>query len=146
MVATAVDVHLISEEADLEKSFQLRRDVFINEQAVTEDEEFDELDNTCTHYLAKIAGIVAGTIRLRTLETGEKKIERLCVAKNYRGHGVGRQIMQKVLKDVKDSNTKTVLLNGQTHAVGFYQSFGFKPYGDEFMDSRIPHRSLKLEL
>ncbi|MFT7145087.1 MAG: putative GNAT family N-acyltransferase [Alphaproteobacteria bacterium] len=146
MIATAIDIRLIGEQAELEQSYKLRRDIFMDEQSVTEEEEFDGLDDTCTHYLAKVAGIVAGTVRLREISIDEIKIERLCVAKDYRGHGVGRQIMKKILKDIQDKNIKTVLLSGQTHALGFYQSFGFKPYGDEFMDARIPHRNFKLEL
>tara|TARA_R110000868_G_scaffold218576_2_gene469132 strand:- start:62702 stop:63142 length:441 start_codon:yes stop_codon:yes gene_type:complete len=146
MLATAIVVNTITEKSDIEKAFQLRRDVFMGEQGVTEEEEFDGLDNTCTHYLASVAGTVAGTVRLRTLEDGVQKIERLCVSKNYRGHGVGRKIMEKLLMDMKNNGTHTVHLYGQTHAVGFYQSFGFKAYGDEFMDARIPHRKLKLEL
>jgi len=149
MVSNAITVEVIDSKEDLEKAYQLRHDVFIDEQSVTKEEEYDGLDDECTHYLAKVAGMVAGTVRLRPLkksEDGDIKIERLCVSKNFRGHNVGRNIMEKILQDIREKGLKTVLLYGQTHALGFYQSFGFKPYGDEFMDARIPHRKLKLEL
>jgi predicted GNAT family N-acyltransferase len=148
MVKTAIDVHVIESEDELKQAFDIRTQVFVGEQSVTEAEEFDGLDNDCTHYIAKVANVVAGTLRIRPLknhEEGDVKIERICVAQAFRGHGVGRKIVEKVLNDLKNQGYKNIVLYGQTHALGFYQSFGFKPYGDEFLDARIPHRKLKLQ-
>lgn len=147
MAKTAIDVHVIKTEEEIKHAFNLRRDVFMGEQGVTEDEEFDGLDDgdNCTHYLAKVAGMSAGTVRLYKKQNS-LKLQRLCVAKNYRGFGVGRKIVEKVIADAKKNGIQTIELEAQTHAIGFYQSFGFKAYGDEFMDARIPHRKMKLEL
>lgn len=149
MNSAAIDVHIIENQQELETAFDIRRQVFMGEQGISEAEEFDGLDEKSTHYIANIAGTAAGSVRVRPLkknEGGDVKIERLCVLKDYRGFGVGRKMMERILKDIKANGHKTVLLYGQTHAVGFYQSFGFKPFGDEFLDARIPHRRLKLEL
>lgn len=148
MANTAIDIHVIENKSELQQAFDLRTQVFVGEQNVTEAEEFDGLDDDCVHYLAKVAGVVAGTLRIRPLknhEEGDVKIERICVSQAFRGHGVGRKIVEKVLKDLKSQGHQNVILYGQTHALGFYQSFGFKPYGDEFLDARIQHRKLKLQ-
>lgn len=149
MVSTAIQVQVINNDEALAQAFQIRREVFIAEQNITEEEEFDGLDDESTHYLAKIAGVTAGTCRVRPLKDhpeGDVKIERISILKNYRGHGVGRKIVEKVLADIQKQGYKTVVLYGQSHATGFYQSFGFKAFGDEFMDARIPHRKMKIEL
>lgn len=149
MVKTAIDVHVIENNEELKQAYEIRTEVFVGEQGVTQDEEFDGLDDACTQYIAKVAGVTAGTARVRILKNsdeGEVKLERISVLKNFRSYGVGRKIVERILHDLKGQGYKHVVLYGQTHALGFYQSFGFKPFGDEFMDARIPHRKLKLDL
>src|SRR5690606_22769491 len=76
-------------------AFALRRDVFIAEQQV-EDDEFDAYDLTATHFVAIADGAVVGTLRL--IETpAHMKIGRVAVARPARGHGIGRALMQHAM-------------------------------------------------
>lgn len=145
MINNAIDVRIIENELDLEKAFDIRRQVFMGEQAVTEAEEFDGKDKGATHYLASVAGITAGTVRI--INHGKTwDLQRLSILSEYRGFGVGRKIVERIISDARKENVKEIHLEAQTHALGFYQSFGFQPHGDEFLDARIPHRKMTLKL
>jgi predicted GNAT family N-acyltransferase len=105
-------------------AFALRRAVFLDEQQV-QDEEFDELDRTATHFVAIVAGDVVGTLRL--IETAEHtKIGRVAVAKSARGAGIGRQLMQFAMAFAREKGQSRFWLNAQADKAGFYQSVGFR--------------------
>lgn len=121
----------------------LRRRVFIEEQQVPENEEWDAADTTATH----IAAIyhtgekyqLIGCARL--LPDGH--IGRMAVQKKWRGRGVGAALVQFTLGVARRANLANTSLNAQTHAIGFYERFGFVAEGDEFIDAGIPHRKMQ---
>jgi len=114
----------------------LRRIVFILEQGVPQEEEWDGQDETAHHWLAKDANEEAiGTARL--LPSGQ--IGRMAVVPAFRNRGVGAALLHAAVKHAEHLGFNSVFLNAQTHALGFYQGAGFTVIGDEFMEAGIAH-------
>ncbi len=134
-----VVVHKIDTEEDLKKVFQVRLEVFVNEQKVDEDDELDEFEDTSTHFALKEGDKVVGTSRWRKTEKGYK-LERFAILKEYRGKGYGADILQTTLDDVlKVRKDEYIYLNAQTYALGFYGKLGFEAKGEEFDECGIMH-------
>jgi len=115
---------------------QVRRTVFIEEQNVPEEEEWDDLDESCQHLLAlDRKNNPIGTGRL--CEHGY--IGRMAVIKDWRGKGVGGALLRKLMDIAQQTGNLKLVLNAQTSAAGFYARYGFSAEGDEFTDAGIPH-------
>ncbi|MFT5870642.1 MAG: putative GNAT family N-acyltransferase [Paracoccaceae bacterium] len=138
-------IDLVTSSDDLEKCFIVRRAVFMDEQGVTDEEEWDGLDKDCRHYLAQDP---TGPIAVaRALPKGKAaKIQRVAVLKPHRGTGLGRQLMLAVLEDVRQEGFQEAILDSQSYAIPFYQRLGFVAKGPEFDDVGIPHRRMSLLL
>lgn len=117
----------------------VRREVFIEEQGVPEDEELDPKDPQCVHFLATDKqGIAVGTSRL--LPGGQ--IGRMAVVSSQRGTGLGAKLLMAAVDYAQEQNYSSIFLHAQTQAIGFYQRYGFEAEGPEFMDAGIPHRNM----
>jgi len=114
---------------------QVRERVFIVEQHVTPELEWDDNDADALHLLAEDRdGCPIGTARL--LAGGH--IGRMAVLEPWRKRGVGSALLRELLR----LNDGPARLYAQTTAIGFYQRFGFVVEGEEFMDAGIPHRRM----
>jgi len=114
----------------------VRESVFIQEQQVPVELEWDEFDPVCVHVLASTPdGTPVGTARL--LPDGH--IGRMAVMKAWRGKGIGRAMLQCLLDTARQNAIAEIRLNSQVSAKPFYQRFGFQVSGDEFMEAGIPH-------
>ncbi len=122
--------------------FEIRRLVFVLEQAVDPNEEYDEHEDSSIHFLAKFQGIPCGTCRYRTTPNGIK-MERFAVLKEYRGKDVGSALLQTALSSIGETNQK-VYLHAQTHAEPFYAKHGFIAEGELFYEAGIPHYKMSL--
>ena len=121
----------------------VRFKVFVEEQRVPEDEEWDAEDLHSRHVVAVTAdGIPIGTGRL--LRDGH--IGRMAVLKEWRGKGVGRALMQALLRLAHETGHRAVRLHAQTHATGFYERQGFVAAGEVFMEAGIPHVMMSRDL
>ena len=132
---------------DIKACLALRLMVFVEEQNVPLEYEIDAFDNEATHFLAQDkAGAAVGTARV--IEADEiGKIGRVCVEKSQRGTGLGAALIEACLADLKTRpHIKTAKLGAQNHAIGFYERFGFRVIGDEYMDGGIPHHDMVLPL
>lgn len=117
----------------------IRETVFIVEQGVPKDLEWDGLDPTCAHVLAwNDLGEAVGTARMQANGT----IGRMAVLKDWRGRGVGRALLHMLLDLAERQGLSRVTLSAQTHALSFYEQAGFHVVGEPFMDAGIPHRSM----
>lgn len=137
-----ITVEKVKNGAQRDAIFEIRRRVFVVEQEVDASEEYDEDDEKCTHFIAYVDGIPAGTARWRFKNRGEIKLERFAVDKEQRGKGVGAALVKAVLEDLPLS--EKVMLHAQLHAVPFYEKLGFESYGDEFEEAGIRHYAMKL--
>ena len=129
-----------------EMCFAIRRAVFIEEQGIPEAEEWDALDATATHVLARAESGPAATARL--IVTGRTaKIGRVAVMPEHRGTGLGLALMRVLLRSAKEKGCTAAVLDAQTYAVPFYERCGFTAEGAEFDDgSGILHRHMTLDL
>ena len=127
----------------------VREAVFIREQGVPVELEWDEFDAGCIHLMAMDAAENAiGTARL--LQQGENggigRIGRMAVLKEWRGKGVGDALMRRLLKEAAAREIQQLTLSAQVYAAGFYARFGFVAMGNRFMEAGIPHVKMALRL
>jgi predicted GNAT family N-acyltransferase len=121
----------------------VREAVFIEEQRVPRELEWDEWDERSDHAVAlEMRGQAIGTARL--LPDG--RIGRMAVLRGWRGRGVGAALMEAVLERARERSMPLARLQAQTQAVGFYRRFGFSERGGEFFEAGIPHVEMTLEL
>lgn len=120
-----------------ERMGALRWAVFVDEQRVPPDEEYDGLDPDCVHVVAEAEdGAVIGTGRL--LPDG--RIGRMAVAAAWRQRGVGRALLDALVAQARARGMERVTLNAQMSALGFYERSGFRAEGPEFEEAGIMHR------
>ncbi|MEV0120178.1 GNAT family N-acetyltransferase [Streptomyces sp. NPDC050703] len=141
---------------ELEACFAVRKEVFVVEQQVPEDLEYDAYDAGAVHVLAvRDDGTPLGTGRLLTgaaaaaKNGGEKGIGalgRLAVRRTARGLGVGARLVAAIEDAARARGLTAVDLHAQTHALGFYERLGYEVYGPEFPDAGIPHRAMRKAL
>jgi predicted GNAT family N-acyltransferase len=115
----------------------IRRTVFIEEQCISEEAEWDEYDAVSQHFLAEDSksGKPLGTARL--LPDGH--IGRVAVLPEYRRMKIGGQLMQAAIKEAEERGMKTQVISAQTHAIPFYDHLGFCVISGEYDDCGIPH-------
>jgi predicted GNAT family N-acyltransferase len=128
--------------ASRDKLKAVRRAVFIDEQHVPEELEWDEIDERAYHVLAVDEDeYPIGTGRLML----DGRIGRMAVLQNWRGRGVGASIMRVLIDLARKEGCTGVSLHAQMHALEFYRRFGFRPKGRIFDEAGIPHRSMLLK-
>jgi len=121
----------------------IREPVFVVEQQVPIEEEWDALDPKCQHVIARDAqNQPIGTGRL----TPENKIGRMAVLPQWRGKGVGEALLMALIDKARELGLREVTLNAQVGALGFYEKFGFIPYGERFDEAGIEHQAMRLAL
>lgn len=121
---------------------RVRQKVFIEEQQIPADEEWDAEDALSEHFLLLLNDRPVATARL----TSQGSIGRLAVLKAVRGKGLGEKIMQRVLEHCRRTGLKKVTLNAQISALNFYLKLGFKIAGEEYLEVGIPHLPMELSL
>ena len=120
----------------------IRRKVFVIEQGVEPEIEWDGRDHTCTHVIARIDGEPIGTGRI--MPSGH--IGRLAVLNNQRGKQIGKGLLELLIAIAKQQGLEEVYLNSQVQAVGFYEQYGFIVEGKVFMVAGIPHQRMEMKL
>ena len=120
----------------------IRREVFIVEQQVPEEMEWDADDAISVHALALLDGHPVGCGRL--LPDGH--IGRMAVRAPFRSTGVGRALLQALLAEARRRGMREVVLHAQMHALGFYEAQGFAADGPVFDEAGIPHRRMSQTL
>lgn len=116
----------------------IRQRVFIDEQQVPEDLEWDALDETATHFLLYRAEQPVGTGRL--LSDGH--IGRIAILPEHRGAGLGDQLMRAIIEHAQAQGMNELLLSAQTHAIAFYQRLGFSVCSEVYLDAGIDHQDM----
>lgn len=121
----------------------LREKVFIEEQRVPRELEWDEWDARSDHAVAcDGTGRAIGTARL----SPDGRIGRMAVLREWRRRGVGTALMKAMLDQARGRSLSRVTLHAQIHAAGFYRRFGFSEWGGKFLEAGIPHVEMRLEL
>lgn len=132
----------VAPTTDIATCHALRRVVFIEEQNVDEALEVDGLDERALHVLARLDGLPVGCARI-LLMGDTAKIGRVCVLGTHRGQGIGQALMRAALELAQaQPEVRRAKLGSQVHALGFYESLGFVPVGETYMEAGIPHRDM----
>ncbi|GAA3396641.1 GNAT family N-acetyltransferase [Streptomyces roseoviridis] len=154
--AVAYEVREARTGDDREACFAVRRAVFVEEQGVPQEIEYDPYDETAVHVLAVRAdGVPLGTGRLlygadAVGKTGADasvgSLGRLAVTRAARGLGVGAALVRAIEDAARARGLAAVDLHAQTQALGFYERLGYEAYGPEFKDAGMPHRAMRRAL
>lgn len=138
-----VDVNIVAfDEVNKESIRLVREQVFIQEQHIDPEIEFDGLDTQAVHVLVVDGEQPLGTGRI--LANGH--IGRIAIMQAARGQGLGVKVVRALVEYAKQQGYPKVDLGAQTHAVDFYRKLGFTLYGDEFMEANIPHQAMVMLL
>ncbi|MBM3348021.1 MAG: GNAT family N-acetyltransferase [Betaproteobacteria bacterium] len=125
----------------------MRTAVFVLEQGVPAELEWDEWDERSVHALARQGGTPAGNGRLLPAdEEGTVRIGRMAVLGPFRVRGVGAAILRALLARARETGARQALLHAQASAAGFYRRHGFTERGGEFVEAGIPHVEMVLSL
>jgi predicted GNAT family N-acyltransferase len=136
-------IELMSWDEAREKASPIRFAVFVEEQRVPIEIEWDDQDANSLHALAYSgAGDAIATGRL--LPDGH--IGRMAVLKEWRGKGVGGAILDRLIGFARERGDKEVELFAQTHALAFYRRYGFVENGEIFDEAGIPHQAMRRKL
>lgn len=136
----------ITRNDQLKAAYFIRKEVFVIEQKVDPNKEYDEFESVSKHFIACCDGKPVGTARWRVTPYGVK-LERFAVLKDSRGKGIGQALVVAVLEDIKanpDAANMNKYLHAQVSAVPLYQKFGFEIVGDMFEECNIMHYKMQL--
>jgi predicted GNAT family N-acyltransferase len=129
----------------LARSHEIRRIVFVEEQSVPADLEWDELDEISEHFLvfenAAPESESLGTARMRVVGNFAKA-ERVAVLARARKLGLGRLLMNAIEDRARTRRLSAIQLNAQLSALPFYQRLGYRPEGEVFTEAGIEHRAM----
>lgn len=127
----------------IDRAHAIRRAVFIDEQQISEAEEWDDLDKAALHFVGFDGGEDIATGRLFVAD-GVAKFQRIAVLKHARGRNIGLDLIQAMIDcATADESVHTLKLSAQTYAIPFYERLGFTAFGDAYDDAGIPHRDMK---
>lgn len=133
----------VETEKEYEDAVKIRRKVFVEEQDVPLHLELDEYDADAVHFVAYDGDIPFGAGRIREIEPGIGKVERVCILPNYRGRKLGNLMMQ-CMEDYSITAEITKLkLNAQSQAILFYEKRNYTITSPEFLEAGIPHRAME---
>lgn len=144
--ATSQQIRPAEGERDRAAVFVIRGAVFVAEQNVPVEEEWDSRDAGADHLLALHGGVPVGTVRMVVEQEDVGLLGRLAVLPQARGTGTGRALVRAAEERARERGLRSVQLHAQTHALGFYESLGYRAHGEEFLDAGIPHRHMECDL
>ena len=113
----------------------IRELVFISEQNIPEQDEWDDQDVISQHFVVYDRNQPIATARLLV----NNSVGRVAVLKTYRGQGIGRLIMLEIIAYAQAQKRPSLQLSSQVHAISFYEKLGFSIQGDEYDECGIPH-------
>jgi len=120
----------------------IRREVFINEQQVPEELEWDEFDQDALHAIVKKEQEVIGTARL-IIDGQDARLGRMAIKKDFRGQGIGQEMLEALVTKLLELHVTLIKLHAQVHAVSFYAKLGFEAHGEIFSEAGIDHVNMQ---
>jgi len=130
---------LMASDADLSGAFDVRRQVFVREQGISEDLTFDNNERDALHLVVNDGERVIGTARVRFLGNNQAKLERMAVTKAFRNKGIGRGIIAFLDEELRGKQVQQLVIHAQEGAIAFYKSCGFLESGSPFFEAGIKH-------
>ena len=125
----------------------VRESVFVQEQGISREDEWDAMDSECEHAVVRnFLDMPVATGRLLPAVDGISHIGRMAVLRSVRGAGLGEQVLQALLNRARQRGDRRVVLHAQRSAEGFYAQAGFAVEGEPFDEVGIPHVIMSLDL
>ncbi len=131
-------------DQDLTEPFAIRREVFVKEQGCPEAEEYDEFDKSALHLMIYVDEMIAATGRIWHDGKGFR-IGRLAVLPHYRGQKIGDLALRLLIFKAFSSGAEQLCISAQTYVRKFYEKFGFRAEGEEYMEAGIPHIAMRVK-
>jgi len=123
-----------------QQAARLRTAVFVQEQGIPADVEWDLADLTALHAVATNGlGQVVGTARLVRQAAGVARIGRMAVTRELRGAGLGQQLLRALEGAAVARGDTEVMLHAQQSAQSFYERMGYGVRGPVFEEVGIAH-------
>jgi predicted GNAT family N-acyltransferase len=137
---------LVASDRELEEALEVRRQVFVQEQGISEDLVFDGHDMEALHMVVKEGERVIGTARVLFLADNQAKLERMAVLKPFRHKGIGKGIVSFLNRELRNRQLDQVVLHAQYGVVAFYKSCGFEELGMPFWEAGLKHIKMQKRL
>ncbi|MFA5687062.1 MAG: GNAT family N-acetyltransferase [Bacilli bacterium] len=142
---TPLSLKPVLNKEDTFKMISIRQEVFINEQGVKINEEFDGSDTKQKHFLIYYLDEAIGTLRYQEIERHVIKISRIAIVKKHRQKGYGKLALNYIINFIKERKRPvTFIINAQVNAIAFYEKLGFQKEGETFLDANILHIKMTL--
>jgi predicted GNAT family N-acyltransferase len=134
---------LVAGDVELQEAFEVRRQVFVREQGISEDLVFDGHDREALHMVVKDGEIVIGSARVQFLTGNQAKLERMAILKRYRRKGIGGEMLLFLDAVWKDRQVQQIIIHAQLEVVPFYKLCGFDELGLPFWEAGIEHIKMR---
>lgn len=135
------EVRRVAGDDELQAAMRLRHEVFVDEQRVPVEEEYDGRDDEAVHLVAVRDGAVVGTCRL--LREGEQlRLGRMAVARSARRQGIASQLLREAERVGREQGATGMTLHAQVDALPLYEQAGYVAYGERFLDAGIEHLAM----
>ncbi|MGB8696713.1 MULTISPECIES: GNAT family N-acetyltransferase [Acinetobacter] len=118
----------------------IREQVFIQEQQIAVEDEWDVEDAVSLHFVVYDQDQPIATARLLQ----NNSVGRVAVLRSHRGVGIGKLLMERIIQQAKYEQRKFLKLSSQVHAIQFYAALDFKVEGEQYLDCGIPHIDMRL--
>jgi predicted GNAT family N-acyltransferase len=139
------EVRPARDAAEVRAALDLRHEVFVVEQRVPVEEEYDEHDDTALHLVAVEDGRIVATARV-VMEGATAKIGRVAVAREARRRGIASRLIEASEAHARERGAQRLALAAQTGALALYEKAGYSAYGERFMDAGIEHLMMEKDL
>ena len=137
---------LVESGRELAAAFKVRKEVFVEEQGISQSIELDSHDDEALHRVVKDGGRVIGPARVLFPAPGVAKIERMAILGPFRRKGIGSRIISFLNTELKNRQIRKAVLHAQYSSVAFYKSCGFVESGLPFNEAGIRHLRMEKEL
>lgn len=145
MKGTEFCVRVVETDEDRALAAAIRLDVFVREQGIPANAEFDLEDFSAVHILALDHGRPVGTARV-VLANDRGRLGRLAVLKPHRHRNIGTALVRFLCNYARSCGARRVVAHAQLRALPFYLGLGFAVTSSIFDEEGIPHCRVELEL
>lgn len=149
MTDTKIEIIAAEDECTLARCLKIRETVFIIEKNVPKEIEVDSsdcLNGACEHFLILCGGADAGAFRCSRTNGNAVRLQRLCVLKEFRAHGVGKAALEFLESRCRKDGFSAIELDAKLDASPFYEKCGYKKVSEPFIEAGIPHVKMKKEV
>ncbi|BAZ45369.1 GCN5-related N-acetyltransferase [Chondrocystis sp. NIES-4102] len=142
----SLEIKIVPYQSEITAIRNIRSIVFLQEQKIAPELEFDGLDATAIHLLGYLNSQPVATARIRELDSKTAKIERLAVLPEARKQGMGEKLMQVAIETITQQQKSTAIVHAQAYIARLYHRLGFEIVGEEFKEAGITHVKMVKQL